>query len=105
MNNGGYQQFFTNSSSEFTEFVVKALQLIGCPKCAAITADAIGELGLTDHSDADAVEKAASGLSDESSERLGICDSRYFENDESIEERLFEYIEQHAAEIQIPAAT
>ena len=105
VNNGGYQQFFTNSSCEFTAFVVQALQLIGCPKCAAITADAIGVLDLPDHFDADAVDQAASGLSDENSEKIGACDSRYYENDESIDERLFAYIEQHAIEIQIPDST
>jgi hypothetical protein len=105
VNNGGYKQFFTNSSCEFTAFVVQALQLIGCPECAAITAEAIGELDLADHFDAEAVERVASGLSDESSAKVGVCDSRYYENDESIDERLFAYIEQHAHEIQIPAAT
>jgi len=105
VNNGGYQQFFTNSSCEFTAFIVEALQLIGCPKCAAITADAIRELDLPDNFDAKAVEEAASGLSEEIAEKIGACDSRYYENDESIDVRLFEYIEQHVDEIHIPAQT
>src|ERR1044072_5365937 len=46
VNNGGYEQFFGNSSREFTGFIVRALELIGCPKCAAITADAIRVLEL-----------------------------------------------------------
>lgn len=102
VNNGGYEQFFGNSSREFTGFLVRALQLIGCPKVAAISADAIAVLGLPEQFDADTVERVASELSDESRERLGKCDSRYYANDESIEQRLFAYIEERQHEIQIP---
>jgi hypothetical protein len=102
VNNGGYEQFFGNSSREFTGFLVRALELIGCPKCAAISADAISVLELPEQFDADTVEQVASELSDKSRERLNACDSHYYENDESIEQRLFAYIEQHQHEIQIP---
>jgi hypothetical protein len=102
VNNGGYEQFFGNSSREFTGFLVRALELIGCPKCAAISADAIAVLGLPEQFDADTVERVACELSDESREKLGECDSRYQANDESIEQRLFAYIEEHQDEIQIP---
>jgi hypothetical protein len=102
VNNGGYHQFFGNSSREFTGFLVRALELIGCPKCAAISADAIAVLELPEQFDADTVERAACELSDESREKLGECDSRYYANNESIEQRLFAYIEEHQDEIQIP---
>jgi hypothetical protein len=105
VNNGGYQQFFMNSPGEFTPFIVQALELIGCPKCAAITASAIAELNLPDDFEADAVHKAASELSEESSERLGKADSRYYKNDENIEQSLFEYIEGHSHEFQLPHST
>lgn len=102
VNNGGYEQFFGNSSREFTGFLVRALELIGCPKVAAISADAIAVLELPEQFDADTVERVASEISDESRERLGECDSRYYANDESIEQRLFAYIEVHQLEIHIP---
>ena len=102
VNNGGYEQFFGNSSREFTGFLVRALELIGCPKVAAISADAIAVLELPEQFDADTVEQVASELSEESREKLGECDSRYYANDESIEQRLFAYIEEHQNEIQIP---
>jgi len=41
VNNGGYGQFFLNSSREFAPTIVRALALIGCPKTAAITQRAI----------------------------------------------------------------
>jgi len=102
VNNGGYGQFFTNSSGEFTGFLVRALELIGCPKVAAISADAIAVLELPEQFYAHTVERFASHLSDEGAARLDECDSRYYANDESIELRLFSYIEEHQHEIQIP---
>ena len=48
VNNGGYYQFFSNSSREFTPFLVHALKLIGCQKVAVISTDAIAVLGLPD---------------------------------------------------------
>jgi hypothetical protein len=78
------------------------LELIGCPKAAAISADAIAVLELSEQFDADAVEQVASELSDESREKLGECDSRYYANDERIEQRLLAYIEEHQHEIRIP---
>ncbi len=102
VNNGGYEQFFTNSSHEFTSFIVRALGLIGCPKVAAITADAIAALALPQPFDAATVERVASALPDEDRAKLGACDSRYYDNDEDIAQRLFDYMERHQQEIRIP---
>lgn len=41
VNNGGYSQFFVNSSREFTPMIVDFLLRIGCPEVAAITRKAI----------------------------------------------------------------
>ena len=103
VNNGGYEQFFGNTP-EFTGFLVHALELIGCPKVAAISADAIASLELPAQPDRAAVERTASELSDDARERLGECDSRYYANDESIEQYLFAFIAQHQHEIRIPHA-
>jgi hypothetical protein len=81
---------------------VRALELIGCPKVAAISADAIAVLKLPKRYDGDTVERVVSGLSDEGRDLLGECASRYYANDESIEQRLFAYIEAHQDEIRIP---
>src|SRR6266478_3594198 len=98
VNNGGYNQFFFNSSREFTPFIVQALELIGCPKCAAITASAIAVLDLSDQADVDAIHEAASEMSDEDCERLDEADSQYYKNDEDIAQSLLAYIERHAKE-------
>src|SRR5262245_14810776 len=41
VNNGGYGQFFVNSSREFTPVIAHALRRIGCPKTAEITEEAV----------------------------------------------------------------
>jgi hypothetical protein len=105
VNNGGYHQFFTNSSHVHTARIVRALELIGCPKVAAITADAIVVLSLPPQYEAGTVEQVALELSDDNRDMLGECDSRYYENDEPIADHLFAYIEQHQQEIQIPNVT
>lgn len=82
VNNGGYSQFFGNSSGEYAGIVVDALQAIGCPKTAAMTADAIA------------------GRDDE--KKLAACDDRYYANDEPIADRLFAWIGKNRAKIQLP---
>lgn len=49
VNNGGYHQFFLNTP-EYAPFVVAALERIGCPKTANISALAISLLGCSSHS-------------------------------------------------------
>lgn len=41
VNNGGFSQYFLNSSSETASFVVEALEVIGAPKTASICNRAI----------------------------------------------------------------
>src|SRR6266849_547049 len=41
VNNGGYDQFFVNSSREYAPIIVNALRRIGCPKVAEITQKAL----------------------------------------------------------------
>jgi hypothetical protein len=102
VSNGGYEEFFTGPTAKFTPFILRALELIDCPKVAAISLDAVALLELPDRFDGDAVAHAGSELSDDAREKLHECDSRYYENDESIEQHLFDYIEEHQQAIRIP---
>jgi hypothetical protein len=87
VNNGGYSQFFFNSSNEFADVIEEALLAIGCPKVAAITRDAI----------------AARGRAGEE-EALSACDDRYYACDEPIADRLFEWIKENRASIRLGQA-
>jgi hypothetical protein len=81
VNNGGYGQFFSNSSNEWADTVVAALRAIGCPKTADISA------------------KAVASREDESA--LSECDERYYANDEPIADRLFDWIKRNRAQIKL----
>ena len=92
VNNGGYEQWFINTRTEFLDVTGEALHAIGCPSTAAITDDAIHALRLrAPITDATLEER----LSDDDSLRaeLGACDERYYTSDEAIADRLFRWIE------------
>ena len=102
VNNGGYDQFFRNSSREFSGLIVDALREIGCGNCAAITEDALSVLKVQNLADVGAVEQAAHELTEEELEKLNACDERYYQNNEAIADSLFSFIEQNSEKIRIP---
>jgi hypothetical protein len=81
VNNGGYSQFFSNSSNEWADTIVAALRAIGCPKTADITAKAV--------------------VNREDEKALSECDDRYYSNDEPIADRLFDWIKRNRAQIKL----
>jgi Domain of unknown function (DUF4375) len=60
VNNGGYHQFFVNSSRGFAPMIVQALVRIGCPRTAEITQRAIDAFHLPSLS-AEAIDAAVAG--------------------------------------------
>jgi hypothetical protein len=103
VNNGGYNQFFLNDSREFVDVVEDALVAIGCPKTASITKDAIQALGIRGEVTAEKAEAVA--LADDEAVRaaLDACDGRYYDNDEPIAERLFEWIKDNRGSVRLGA--
>jgi hypothetical protein len=91
VNNGGYSQFFANSSSEFASMIVNSLLSIRCPETASITQDAIDVLGIEDFSP-EALEAAIESENDARDERLDECDGLYYGTGEDIAGQLFEFV-------------
>jgi len=89
VSNGGYWQFFKNSSREYASIIVPALGRIGCPRTAAITQKAIDALNLADLTEA-AIEGATDDLEDD--DVLSQCDELYFNAGEDIAGHLFLFI-------------
>jgi uncharacterized protein DUF4375 len=81
VNNGGFSQFFFNSSRQYCDRVVGALEQIGCPKAAAITRRAVAAAG------------------DE--ETLDRCDHEYYAAGEDIAGRLLEFIRANRSDIRL----
>jgi hypothetical protein len=93
VNNGGYSQFFENSTRQFAPVVVQALVRIGCPKAAAITQKAIDALHLPSLT-VESIE-AAMEDADESEEALNECDTSYYNAGEDIANQLFAFIKKN----------
>jgi hypothetical protein len=118
VNNGGYSQFFTNSSGEFAPEIVDSLNRIGCPVTAGITVDALGAIG-ADESSSEQINAAVEhycALIDPHNQAhrvarspkveappmtsdleaiedaLNECDQRYYAAGENIGGNLFEFI-------------
>jgi hypothetical protein len=94
VNNGGYSQFFYNSSVEYTPEIVDALNAIGCPDVAKLTQEAIDSLGV-DSLDPDVIYERALPPDDELDERLNALDERYYQLEEDVAGRLFAFIKDH----------
>ena len=95
VNNGGYNQFFFNSSAEHVPYIVDALTAAGCPNVAAITAEAIAVLGPQPGWSAEDISNAAADMNESDDERLSAPDQKFSEYPDPIEQRLFAYIADH----------
>jgi hypothetical protein len=100
VNNGGYGQFFSNSSGQYIPIIVDSLLSIGCPETANITSGAINALGTEDFSP-EALEAALESENEERDEQLDECDGLYSGTGEDIAGRLFEFVSAHQDAIQL----
>lgn len=96
VNNGGFYQFFMNSSKEQAPVIVDALERINCPKTAHVARQAIDQLGISGEPMPSAIDMAMGTFSDDSFSKF---DEEYFYAGEPIAERLFEYIKRNKGQI------
>ena len=100
VNNGGYDQFFINSTHEVATLVVDALLRIGCPATAEITRRALAALELSDLG-AQPIDEDIHSENRRRDEELGRCDELYYQSSEDIAAWLFAFIRtnKHAFEL------
>ncbi len=101
VNNGGYSQFFFNSSNEYAAFIVDALLRIGRPETAAITREALDILGIEGPLTAEAVERAMDSENPRREERLSQLDDQYYQTAGDLADPLFEYIKKNRHRIRL----
>ena len=102
VNNGGYHQFFANSSRRFAPVVVDCLRRIDAQATAAITEKAIAELSL---STVTAEFVSAAILQIPASDKiLNECDKEFYRIEE-IADKLFPFVEEHQDRIQLIPGT
>jgi len=128
VNNGGYSQFFTNSSSEYAPIIHEALERIECSEVAKITRRAIDALGPATWTAAAIASSVAAYAKEEHQhfeskggstfQRLPVdpsspskhdaiwieldkCDQLYYRSTENIADKLFEFVKANKQAIQI----
>jgi hypothetical protein len=97
--NGGYHQFFFNSSRRFVPSIVGCLRRIGCEDTALITERAIAALDLI-QIDVHAVEKAIGKEDSARDAVLGSCNKDFYRLSE-ISDRLFLFVAAEQEKIQL----
>ena len=94
VNNGGFDQFFRNSSGNLSNEIVSAFKQIGALKTAAICAKAIS---LFPKPVPAAQEERVQSLTDEADVILDECDEEFRHSEENLELLNNQYIMEHKA--------
>ena len=101
VNNGGFNQFFYNSSNEYAGELVSALRQIGVPDIADIAERALRVIGATPDWTCDQFEAASVDPDESTSAELNACDDAYYASENAIAARLFDYIKANQGDIHL----
>jgi hypothetical protein len=99
VNNGGFSQYFHNSSAETASFVISALEIIGASSAADICKRAINcafPAGLP--ADPDAIQEASLAFTDEVLDGLDQLDREFYTYPDNLTDLLFAYVVKHPGE-------
>lgn len=99
VNNGGFSQYFLNTSAETASFVVKALEIVGAPATADICGRAIAvafPAGLPETQLA--IQAIAATFSDGILGQLDSLDQEFFAYPHDLTDLLFAYVAKHPEE-------
>ena len=102
VNNGGFHQFFTNSSCKYVPSIVDCLKRIGAQEAAELAAKSISLLKLPQVT-AEAASQAAGAIPEDDDEvlaELDACDQRYYTIGD-MDEKLFEFVKTNADLIRV----
>jgi Domain of unknown function (DUF4375) len=99
VNNGGFEQFFFNSSGALMDEAIEGADRIDAPRHVAILQEAAGVFpdGIVPE-DREERWTALDGLSDEQLEKLSALDDRWFALDRELERRMLAYVEANPEE-------
>lgn len=99
VNNGGFSQFFVNSSKEYADVIAAALRRIGKSKAAALCEDAIRTLGIDGPLTVEAIDRVMAAEDDSRVRALAECDARYFSEAGDLSSALLAFIQANADKI------
>jgi hypothetical protein len=104
VNNGGFYQYFQNSSGALVPNVVDALHVIGADQMADIVQHAIDVVGRDIAWNDDNARLARLGaLAPEATAELESCDQRFFAYPDNLTTLLYRYVDEHRSDIRAPA--
>lgn len=97
VSNGGFSQFFYNSSSEFSNEIVSAFSAIGAHATAEICQKAIDSFGREIPDDADEREELLDELLDDEEIEavLEECDEAFYKYEEDLNELNYRFVMEH----------
>ena len=104
VNNGGFEQYFSNSTGSLAPDIVNALKEVGANQMAEITQAAIDVVGEVQWSDDEARKATMSRLSSASLKTLQGIDQAFYKYPDDLSELLYRYIYEHRAEISVSSA-
>lgn len=97
VNNGGFSQYFFNSSGDHCSIALEALEVIGATHCAKALGDAIAIVGVNGASPSrDLRSEAIAELSKDDDERLNELSKVIWTGPEELGVLLVKYMEKHA---------
>lgn len=100
VNNGGYRQFFWNSSRRFTPIIVDSLRRIDCERTAELTERAIAALGLSELT-VEAITEEIQHDNPERNARLEALDREFYSFEEATDQ-LLRFVVAERSRIQAP---
>jgi len=104
VNNGGFSQYFYNSSGELAPYAPFALREIGATSTAALASEALeyvgGDVPLADDK---ARRERIGALPPDIVAKLDALDARFFERPDDLTTLLYRYVCSHRGEIGAPA--
>lgn len=95
VNNGGFMQFFDNSSGQFAGEIVETLLRIGAPKTAAICKKALSVFDQPLPADWEERRALLDEIGDEAGDVLGECDDAFYADEEDLVALNEAYIRDH----------
>ena len=100
VNNGGFDQYFSNSSGDYARHVVAALGAIGAGRMQKIVKQAIETVGEgVLEEDQEQREERLIALDDERRERLEKIDQLYYGYPDNLTKLLYAYVQKNRASI------
>lgn len=100
VNNGGFSQFFYNSSVEYAPIIVNCLNNIGCNGLAGLAQKSIDIVNV-ESLDPEVIEERMDPDDDELEEALGELDGIFYDSEETPAYALFEYIKNNRLNIEL----